>query len=76
MTIALEQGEYERAREGFQEVLQIQGEIEDRSWEPSTWAQLGILAAEQLGRQRRGLRLLLVSYQIFAAIGAARVERG
>jgi tetratricopeptide (TPR) repeat protein len=74
-TIALEQGEYERAQEESEEALQICGEIGDRSGEAAAWAQLGILAADKLNRRREGLRLLIVSYWIFADIGAAQVEQ-
>jgi hypothetical protein len=56
-------------------VLRIRQEIGDRHGEGQTFAQLGILAAGELGRQEEGLRLLHVSYSILTSIGHAQAEQ-
>ena len=67
-TIDLRKGDYEAARENFRKAMKIRQQIGDRAGEAATFSQFGIIAWG-VGRSQEALRLIALSYLIFANIG-------
>src|SRR5437773_2655975 len=67
------EGNYAAAKEKFGKALKIDQEIGNRAGEAATWRQLYFIALKA-GKKLQAVRLLAVSWHIFAAIGEAEAK--
>jgi tetratricopeptide (TPR) repeat protein len=72
-SIDLRKGDYKAARENFEKAMKIRKQIGDREGEAATFYQLGVIAWKN-DKSQDALRLIALSYQIFASIGHSNAK--
>jgi tetratricopeptide (TPR) repeat protein len=67
-TILADKEKNKRAQEEYGKALKIHQEVENRDGEGLTFAQMGFMAIGKIGKKKKGLRLLCLSYYILDSV--------